>query len=130
MSAYEGRCYCNNVRFTVSMEPTRLIDCNCSICTKKGILHMPVEDAELSVDAGEADLSLYQFVSDTARHCFASTVVSTYWDGPVRHPIAIPSMRAAWMIFTSTLRICRWSTSMASIIQLTKPSSYRPLHAT
>lgn len=70
MPAYEGGCHCNTVRFTISLEPTRLIDCNCSICTKKGVLHIPVEDAELAVNAGETALSLYQFGSDTARHWF------------------------------------------------------------
>tara|TARA_Y100000588_G_scaffold247424_1_gene261859 strand:- start:12 stop:383 length:372 start_codon:yes stop_codon:yes gene_type:complete len=47
-----------------------LIDCDCSICTKKVILHTTVEDDEFAILPGEDHLSLYQFGSRVARYIF------------------------------------------------------------
>ena len=47
-----------------------MIDCDYSICTKKVILHTPVEDKESAILPGEDDLSLYQFDSRVARYIF------------------------------------------------------------
>ena len=47
-----------------------LIDCNCSICQKKGLLHTGVENEEMTIVSGEAELSLYQFGSMTAKYWF------------------------------------------------------------
>jgi hypothetical protein len=46
------------------------IECNCSICSKKGILHaiIPLEKFELS--SGEDALSTYTFGTGTAKHTF------------------------------------------------------------
>ena len=43
--AFEGGCHCGAVRFRITVdEPLEGIDCNCSICTKKGakFRHGPV----------------------------------------------------------------------------------------
>ena len=34
---YEGGCHCGRVRFRVSSDLSRVVVCNCSICTKKGL---------------------------------------------------------------------------------------------
>ena len=46
---YEGGCHCGRVRFRieVDLEETAIGECNCSICTKKGILHLPVAKERL-----------------------------------------------------------------------------------
>ena len=45
----EGGCHCGRVRFRARVDLDLLSQCNCSICTKKGILHLPIapEDFEL-----------------------------------------------------------------------------------
>ena len=45
----EGGCHCGRVRFQARVDLDLLSQCNCSICTKKGILHLPiaVDDFEL-----------------------------------------------------------------------------------
>ncbi len=70
MPAYLGSCHSQSVRFTIDIGAQRLIECNCSICTKKGILHLAVQDEAFSIDEGESELALYQFGSETARHWF------------------------------------------------------------
>jgi hypothetical protein len=46
---HEGGCHCGRVRFRARVDLDLLFKCNCSICTKKGILHLSivVEDFEL-----------------------------------------------------------------------------------
>ena len=70
MPTYKGSCHCQAVTFSVDIEPTQLIDCNCTVCTKKGIIHVPVSDDQFTLLTGQDDLSLYQFKSNTASHWF------------------------------------------------------------
>jgi hypothetical protein len=46
------------------------VECNCSLCTKKGVLLLAVEDTELEILQGQDALTLYQFGSKTAHHWF------------------------------------------------------------
>jgi hypothetical protein len=46
------------------------LDCNCSICSKTGFLHLIVPRARFRLLAGEADLTEYRFGSGMARHSF------------------------------------------------------------
>ena len=88
MPRYNGSCHCGAVTVAVNRaEPIdRLIDCNCSICSKKGILHVPVEDDEFELLSGEPALSLYQFRSQTARHWFCRHCVIHLFNRPRNHP--------------------------------------------
>ncbi|MDE0455783.1 MAG: GFA family protein [Chromatiales bacterium] len=72
MNVYRGSCHCGEITFEVRREkPIEvLIDCNCSICSKKGLVHTPVENDELVILSGEDRLSLYQFGSMTAKYWF------------------------------------------------------------
>ncbi len=72
MKTYEGGCHCGAVRFEVQAAQTieRLLECNCSVCTKKGILHLPATDDAFAILSGEDKLSLYQFGSTEAKHWF------------------------------------------------------------
>jgi len=44
LKTYDGGCHCGLVRFRIQVDlaDTVIGECNCSICTKKGILHLPV----------------------------------------------------------------------------------------
>jgi hypothetical protein len=42
LETYEGGCHCDRVRFRVRADLSRVSECNCSICTKKGILHLTI----------------------------------------------------------------------------------------
>jgi hypothetical protein len=64
------------VRFRIRADLSRLSACNCSICTKKGILHLPVLPEDFELLAGKDELTTYQFNTNIARHTFA---VSTFY---------------------------------------------------
>ena len=72
LKTYEGGCHCGRVRFRVQvdLEQTLVGECNCSICTKKGILHLPVHRNRLEILSGAKDLATYLFGTGTAKHTF------------------------------------------------------------
>jgi hypothetical protein len=72
LKTYEGGCHCGRVRFRieVDLDETVIGECDCSICTKKGILHLPVHRDRLTVLSGAGDLSTYTFGTGTAKHTF------------------------------------------------------------
>lgn len=67
-----GGCHCGAVRFEVDVAERVAVDCNCSICTKKGILHLIVDKASFRLLQGAEALSTYTFGTHTARHHFCS----------------------------------------------------------
>lgn len=67
---HQGSCHCGRVRFEVQASLDHVVDCNCSICRRKGALWHAVPDAGLRIVAGEEELALYQFHTHTAQHYF------------------------------------------------------------
>jgi hypothetical protein len=67
---FEGGCHCGRVRFRVRGDLADVLDCNCSVCTKKGFLHLIVPPAQFEVLSGADELATYQFNTGTARHTF------------------------------------------------------------
>ena len=70
MLTYRGSCHCQRVTFEIDAVIDGLIDCNCSVCRKKGILHIPVNDKYFRLLSGESELGLYRFGSGDASHWF------------------------------------------------------------
>jgi len=71
---YHGACHCGAVAFEVEApDPLRVQDCNCSICTKAGFLHLIVPKARFRLLRGEADLTTYTFNTGVAKHTFCRT---------------------------------------------------------
>ncbi len=73
MQTYEGGCHCGRVRFRVTADLARVTECNCSICTKKGILHLIVPRDRFELLSGEDDLTTYRFNTGVAQHLFCRT---------------------------------------------------------
>lgn len=70
MKTYTGGCHCGRVRFRVTADLAGVTDCNCSICTKKGFLHLIVPPEQFELLSGADDLATYQFNTGTAKHTF------------------------------------------------------------
>ena len=68
---FEGSCHCGAVRLRVRAAlDARVDDCNCSICRKKGFLHLIVPPEDFELLSGEQELSTYRFGTGVARHHF------------------------------------------------------------
>jgi hypothetical protein len=70
IETYEGGCHCGQVRFRVRGDLATVTECNCSICTMKGILHLMVPLAQFELLRGRDAIATYQFGSNVARHTF------------------------------------------------------------
>ena len=70
MSTMEGGCHCGSVRFRVTADLDRVTYCNCSLCSKKGFLHLIVPPNRFELLRGKDDLTTYQFATRTAKHTF------------------------------------------------------------
>jgi hypothetical protein len=66
----EGGCHCGRVRFRVTADLDRVTYCNCSMCGKKGFLHLIVPPGQFEIVSGQDDLTIYQFNTKTAKHMF------------------------------------------------------------
>jgi hypothetical protein len=71
--AHEGGCHCGRVRFRVYGDLSHITECNCSICAKKGFLHLIVPRDRFELLSGEHDLSTYRFNTGVAQHHFCRT---------------------------------------------------------
>lgn len=70
MRAYEGSCHCGRVAFRVRGDLALATRCNCSMCTKKGFIHLIVEPAQFELISGENELTSYRFNTGVAEHRF------------------------------------------------------------
>ena len=68
----EGSCHCRRVRIRVTGDVTAVSECNCSICTKKGYLHLIVPPERFTLLHGAEALTTYRFNTGTAKHHFCS----------------------------------------------------------
>lgn len=72
LSTHEGSCHCGAVRFSVTLDVTRAIACNCSICSKVGALFAAASPSQLTMHTDEEALTRYQFGTMTATHYFCA----------------------------------------------------------
>jgi hypothetical protein len=82
-----GGCHCGRVHFQVRFEsPPELLDCNCSICSKTGFLHLIVDKADFTLVRGADALTDYRWGSGTAQHLFCATCGIKSFYVPRSHP--------------------------------------------
>ena len=87
MVRHAGGCHCGRVRFEV-VAPARLqvTDCNCSICSRSGYLHLIVPKSRFKLLSGADSLTRYQFNTGTAQHLFCSVCGIKSFYIPGTHP--------------------------------------------
>jgi hypothetical protein len=69
----EGGCHCGRVRFRARVDLDLLSQCSCTVCTKKGIFHLPVFPADFELLRGKHALTIYTFETGVAQHPFCTT---------------------------------------------------------
>lgn len=73
MQTMQGGCHCGRVRFKVTATLDRVTYCNCSICSKKGFLHLIVPPEQFELLGGKDNVTTYEFNTHTAKHTFCKT---------------------------------------------------------
>lgn len=85
-----GGCHCGAVRFEAEVpEKPALLDCNCSICSKTGYLHLIVPKEDFFLLRGNEALSSYRFGTGQAEHLFCKTCCIKSFYRPRSHPDGI-----------------------------------------
>jgi hypothetical protein len=87
MIAHTGGCHCGRIRFEV-LAPADLdvSECNCSICSKTGFLHLIVPKERFRLLSDADVLVTYTFNTGTARHLFCSVCGIKSFYVPRSHP--------------------------------------------
>jgi len=66
----EGSCHCGNIAYEVEGEPQQAIECNCSICQRKGIKMWFVAEGDFHLLTPVENLATYTFNTHRIRHHF------------------------------------------------------------
>ncbi len=84
-----GGCHCGAVRFTLraDREP-EVLDCNCSICSATGYLHLIIPHDRFTLVQGGDALTSYRFGSGRAEHLFCRICGIKSFYQPRSHPDA------------------------------------------
>jgi len=87
MRTHTGGCHCGRVRFEV-LAPARITvsECDCSICSKFGYLHLIVPKEQFKLLSGGDALTTYTFNTGVAKHFFCSACGVKSFYIPRSHP--------------------------------------------
>ena len=84
---HTGGCHCGRVRFEVDAPAEiEVSDCNCSMCSKVGYLHLVVPKSRFRLLSGQDALTTYTWNTGVARHLFCSTCGIKSFYVPRSHP--------------------------------------------
>ena len=84
---HTGGCHCGAVRFEVDAPADlQVTECNCSICSKSGNLHLIVNKDRFRLLQGQDNLSTYTFDTHEAKHHFCKTCGIKSFYIPRSHP--------------------------------------------
>jgi hypothetical protein len=84
---HHGSCHCGAVRYEVDAPANlEVSECNCSICSRSGYLHLIVPRSRFRLLAGEDNLTTYTFDTHEAKHLFCKTCGIKSFYIPRSHP--------------------------------------------
>jgi hypothetical protein len=91
LKTFTGGCHCGDVRFEVDadLDPRtqmKLLDCNCSMCTKKGIVHLMVPASQFRLLTSPEAITTYTFNTHVAKHTFCKRCGIHSFYTPRSHP--------------------------------------------
>lgn len=79
---YAGSCHCGKIRYEVTADLSTVIECNCSMCRRKGTMLTFVPPDAMKLAPGAEDVTDYQFHKKKIHHKFCPVCgVTTYADG-------------------------------------------------
>lgn len=83
MTTYQGSCHCGKIAYEVTGDPQQVLECNCSICSRKGYQLWFVPAADVKLKTPESDISIYTFNKHVIKHSFCDTCgCSTFGRAP------------------------------------------------
>lgn len=93
MTTYTGSCHCAGITFEVEGEIDSALQCNCSICARRGSLLWFVPRPNLRLKTPESAASTYQFNKRAIKHRFCPRCgVHPYGEGTDPHGNAVAAI--------------------------------------
>ena len=90
MITHSGGCHCGRVRFEVDApEVLSIDDCNCSMCSRTGYLHLIVTKDRFRITKGADAMTTYTFNTGIAKHLFCTACGIKSFYVPRSHPDGI-----------------------------------------
>lgn len=87
LTTHYGSCHCGAVRYEVDAPADlEVSECNCSICSRSGYLHLIVPRSRFRLLQGEKNLTTYTFDTHEAKHLFCKTCGIKSFYIPRSHP--------------------------------------------
>ncbi|MEO9463466.1 MAG: GFA family protein [Marinomonas sp.] len=82
-----GGCHCGAVRFSIAtVQDSEMLQCNCSMCSRFGYLHLFVLHENFELQSGKDALTSYRFGSKNADHLFCKICGVKSFYQPRSHP--------------------------------------------
>lgn len=69
---YTGSCHCGDIAYEVEGELKEVMECNCSLCSRKGSLLWFVPREKLRLTTPESNLRTYTFNKHVIQHRFCA----------------------------------------------------------
>lgn len=70
MATYTGGCHCGRIAYTVEGEINQVLDCNCSMCARRGGLLWFVPATAFTLKTPASDYGTYTFNTHKLQHHF------------------------------------------------------------
>ena len=106
-----GSCHCGRITYRLDAEPTEAIQCNCSICRRKGSLLAAFAPDQFHLETSRDDIATYTFGRHVIRHQFCKTCGCAPFSegtGPDGEAMVAVNLRCAENLDFSTLKIAQF----------------------
>ncbi len=103
-----GSCHCGKIAYRADIEPQEAIECNCSICRKRGSVLAAVAPEQFHLETSRDDIAVYAFNKHLIRHSFCRTCGCAPFaegTGPGGKAMVMLNLRCADGFDLSTLKI-------------------------
>lgn len=117
-----GGCHCGAIAFRLRWDDEMdIIDCNCSICRKKGFLHLIVPEENFELLNGGESLVEYRFNTGVAIHKFCRQCGIHAFYSPRSHPDSVDvNLRCVEDVDVSSLNVVvfdgqNWEANISNI---------------
>ncbi len=106
---YQGSCHCGKIAFEVEGTIDQAMDCNCSMCRRRGGLLWFVPRANLKLKTPETNLGTYTFNKHVLQHHFCpSCGIAPFTEGihpKTGQPMAAVNVRCLDGVDVASLKI-------------------------
>ena len=107
----DGSCHCGRVAYSLDAEPTEAIECNCSICQRKGGILAAFAPDKFRLETSRDDIGVYTFGGHVIRHQFCKVCGCAPFaegSGPDGEAMVVVNLRCADDVDLAAIKITQF----------------------